>query len=89
MKKIKSWLGEDVVYSTAYKVLNWMGLNLKRSKGKWGPTGRDLKRKIIYNNPVNVPEDQDRLIKALDRGDEEEIKGLLLLYREYYPEAFK
>ncbi|KKN67693.1 hypothetical protein LCGC14_0458370 [marine sediment metagenome] len=33
--------------------------------------------------------DRDELIEALNKGDEEKIKGLMLLFREYYPKCFE
>lgn len=78
---VPSWSGADAVYSRAYKVLAKMG----GSGHATAPTKR--RGKIVASGSAS--EDMRKLIDALNAGDEEEIKGLLLQYRDRFPEAFE
>jgi hypothetical protein len=80
---LPSWPGASEVYSRAYRVLEWMGRN--------GHSPCSFGKKDKYGNRPVMPrpsEDMSQLIDALNDGDEERIKGRLLLYRNYYPKAF-
>lgn len=69
---LPSWPGASKVYSKAYKALDVMA-----RRGHVELRGRG-KRKRAY--PSQTMQD---LIEALDTGDEERIKGLLMLYKDY------
>ncbi len=78
---LPKWSGADRVYSNAYKMLKTMGESghVSREFGRqkneygWGPVD-------YYCIP---DDDMNNLIEALDKGDEEKIKGLMMLYRSY------
>lgn len=88
---VPSWSGASEVYSKASKVLDYMAQHGHVTPGgkSWVATGKDVKRRSMMSGQKSVSDDMRNLIEALDEGDEERIKGLLLLYRQYWPEAFK
>ena len=65
-----TWPGASKAYTRAYRILEAM--RVRACKGK---------KKGQWDWPIF---DSITLIKALDRGDEEEIKGLLLMTHVYY-----
>jgi len=70
---LPSWKNASQVYSNAYKMLETM---------------RDNKAKRIGNDVgylmnVSVDHNMKNLIDALNEGNEEKIKGLILLYKSY------
>jgi hypothetical protein len=73
------WNGASKCYSRAYRILETMA-----RRGHVKP-GRVPKRKSCYPYTATVSDDMQRLIDALNTGNEEEIKGLLLLpyYTDY------
>ena len=81
MSNLPTWSGASACYSRAYRVLESMA---KRASPyqmvRMGDTsGRRSSSYIIAYN-----EDMNELIDALNKGDEERIKGLLLLTHVYY-----
>jgi len=67
---VPSWPGADACYSRAYRVLDALA--------KAGHVKRVKRGRHMTCEPS---EDMNELIDALNRGDEERIKGLLLQYR--------
>lgn len=69
MSNLPAWNGASAVYSRAYQVLNNMA-------GRGHVT--------VLGKRSHVSDDMNQLIFALNRGDEETIKGLLLQTHVYY-----
>jgi hypothetical protein len=68
--ELPNWPGASKCYSRAYRILEAM--QLRTCKGK-------------KRGQADWPSfDAKRLIEALNKGDEEEIKGLLLMTHVYY-----
>lgn len=67
MSNLPKWPGASEVYSKAYRILE-----------ATARAGHVTQTKVRGKVTCHVSEDMDRLIKALGRGDEEEIKGLVL-----------
>ena len=77
---LPSWNGAEGVYSRAYKVLE----ALARAGHASPPKMR--RGKIVSGGAIS--DEMRDLIAALDKGEEEAVKGLLLLYRDRFPDAF-
>lgn len=76
MSNLPSWNAADKVYAKAYRILDAMA-----SAGHATPARgiRHFKNgSISYTTQGHVSESMTDLIAALNRGDEEEIKALLL-----------
>ena len=73
---LPTWPGADAVYSKAYRVLESMA-----RRGHATPAATHGRRVIVPG--AASPEMRD-LIDALGRGDEERIKGLLLIAHVYH-----
>ena len=84
MADLPSWNGADKVYSNAYKMLDVMSKN-GHVKTSFGQTGKDQYGNKVFGSGISCypSEDMNNLIEALNKGDEEKIKGLMLLYRSY------
>ncbi len=67
---LPSWAGASGAYSTAYRLLGMMA-----AKGH-------VKRQ--WRGGVYCSLDMDSFIEALGRGNEEEIKAKILVWRTYY-----
>ena len=67
---VPSWRGADAAYSKAYRILEKMG----RSHVQ---IDRDRRGRPIRCHPSDEMRD---LVDALNKGDEERIKGLILLH---------
>jgi len=76
MSNLPSWPGAAAVYSKAYRVLE----NMARR----GHATPPVKRRGKIVKPGTVSDEMEALIDALNRGDEETIKGLLLQTHVYY-----
>ena len=74
------WPGADYVYSKAGRILEAMNRRGHAKPGICVPTKKGWKTL----HPGSVSEEMTRLIKALGKGDEEELKGLLLMDWIYY-----
>jgi hypothetical protein len=76
---LPSWKNADRVYSNAYKMLESM------AKNGHVQIEKNLNRQVNTYPKTHcvVSDDMNNLIEALDNGNEEEIKGLMLLYRAY------
>lgn len=77
MSNLPNWAGAEAVYSKAYAVLANMA-----NRGHVTQTNKIVGRKnqtVCY-----VSDDMENLIDALNKGDEEKIKGLLLYTHIYY-----
>jgi hypothetical protein len=75
MSNLPTWAGASKCYSRAYKVLEVMA---KNAPGIPMPLSRPHKPYERKSSIVRTDE-MDKLIKALDAGDEEIIKGILLM----------
>jgi len=71
MGNLPNWPAASAVYSKAYKALEKMAESHVTISHWYG------------KSKCSTSEEMDELIKALDKGAEEKIKGLLLLYKEY------
>lgn len=71
------------VYSKAYRVLERMARRGHVTMGRYCAVGRNLKGKAIMDQQRHVSDEMRDLIDALDAGDEEKIKGLLLMTHIY------
>ena len=81
----QTWLGQDAVYVRAQKVLRWMALHGHVTTGRsYQARGRGIDRKPIMSMGVTPSKEMNDLIAALNQGDEEHIKGLMLLYRDRF-----
>jgi len=78
---LPDWSGASAVYSKAYDLLAQMGQggHVKRTYGHRGGKGLGINKRG-YGHSVSASPDMEELIDALDVGDEEKIKGLLLLH---------
>ena len=80
---LPSWRGDSAVYSKAYAVLARMGRTGHVTPHVYHRNvGRNLKGKCISGMTMAPSEDMNDLIEALNKGNEERIKGLLLLYAD-------
>ena len=86
MNNLPDWPGADACYTKAYRMLERMATNGHVSMGAGWPgycgRGRDLKGHAIMSSGAAPSNDMTRLIEALDQGNEEQIKGLLLSYND-------
>lgn len=71
------WPGSDVVYSRLYRLLEKMGAD------NWKSAVEQAKKRRRKVKPPAPTEDMKTIIKALDKGDEEELKGLMHQFRAY------
>jgi hypothetical protein len=82
MSNLPSWKGASEVYSKAYLVLGNMARSerghAKSASGYWRG------KKWIQTDAGYVSDEMKALIDALNDGDEEKIKGLLLCTHVYY-----
>ena len=77
MSNLPNWKAADIVYSKAYRVLESLA-----ERGHATPAIGLLRYKNgypIYSAAGYVSDTMQRLIDALGEGDEETIKGLLLM----------
>ena len=70
MDNVPTWRGASAVYSRCYKFLELMAQH--------GHVTQTWRRGAAI---CNTSDEMDLLVAALDEGDEERLKGLLLLYR--------
>jgi hypothetical protein len=77
MSNLPNWSGAEAVYSKAYAVLDSMA-----KRGHVTVSSRIVGRKNA--KVCHVSDDMESLIKALNKGDEEKIKGLLSYRHIYY-----
>ena len=76
MSNLPAWNGADGVYSRVYRTLERMAKAGHVSPAKRSKSGHSF-------IPGYVSSDMERLVTALGNGDEEEIKGLLLMVHVY------
>jgi len=76
MSNLPNWPSASAVYSKAYRVLERMA---ERGHATPGSTYKTRTGKTVTVTQGHVSDDMARLIDALNAGDEETIKGLLLL----------
>lgn len=78
---LPTWNGADHCYRKAYRILASMA-----ARGHaMPPTGRHHHRRgVSYSFSGYVSQEMRDLIEALNKGDEETIKGLLLMDHIYY-----
>lgn len=72
---LPKWPGADSVYSKLYKVLERMGAE------NWKRAVAQAKKRGVKVKPPAPTEEQDFIIRALAKGDEETLKALALRYR--------
>lgn len=78
-----NWPGADAVYGNLGRVLDMMS----KSGHATAPKVHKRTRKIL--KPAFVSDEMRDLIDAMNRGNEEKLKGLQMQYRNRYPAAFK
>ena len=71
---LPNWKGASELYSVAYRILERM------ARDGHGTAPRIHKRTLRVLRQGSTSTEMDTLIKALNKGDEEEVKGLLLSY---------
>ena len=76
ISNLPKWEGADKVYSVAYTILANMGRAGHVTSPKLSKRGKVLR-------PGTVSEEMQALIEALDKGEEERIKGLILSRRYF------
>lgn len=69
------WPGADAVYSYLYRVLERMG------KENWQAEVARAKKKRSRPKPPRPTDDMEEIMKALDGGDEETLKGIQMRYK--------
>jgi len=82
--ELPTWPGASAVYSKAYRLLERMAANGGASHyaGRYAARGRGIKGHAIMSVGICPDDDMRRLIDALNDGDEEQIKGLLLQWSD-------
>ena len=78
--ELPTWTGSSAAYSKAYRILEKMGRNGHVTPYTYRPVGRDLKGRVIMGMQMHVSQEMRDFIDALNKGDEETIKGLNLKY---------
>lgn len=72
MSNLPNWPGAQVCYRRAYHLLTLMS----------------AKHVAIVRGRCVPSDEMNELIDALNRGDEERIKGLIMLHGETYPQIY-
>ncbi len=80
---LPAWSGADRVYDKAQWLLERMARSGHVSKGIYGAHGRDVKGKAIMSVSVVPSQAMVDLIDAMNSGDEERLKGLILTETMY------
>ena len=70
---LPNWDGASAVYSRCYRFLELMAQNGHVSQSYW--RGKPT---------CTTSEEMDLLVSALNEGDEERLKGLVMLYRDRF-----
>lgn len=83
ISKLSNWPGAEHCYSRAYRLLErWGGANYAAAAANFKGKHRRVGGVLVM--PCPVPTDEMKsLIDALNKGDEEKIKGILMLGDEY------